>query len=134
MPIQIGAKPDSNFDDPLGLLTDCHRRIEHFLRVLRTVAEDAAGREFNDEQRKALETALRYFREAAPRHTADEEQSLFPRLRAHGGGAELEKVEALENDHEWADVRHARVDQLGRQWLAEGRLSAPETAELAAEL
>jgi hypothetical protein len=27
-----------------------------------------------------LDTALRYFREAAPRHNGDEEESLFPRL------------------------------------------------------
>ena len=32
MGIQIGAKPDSGFDDPIGMLKDCHRRIEHFLQ------------------------------------------------------------------------------------------------------
>ena len=31
----------------------------------------------DDETRHALELALRYFREAAPKHTADEEESLF---------------------------------------------------------
>jgi len=30
---------------------------------------------------RALASALRYFGEAAPKHTADEEESLFPRLR-----------------------------------------------------
>jgi hypothetical protein len=34
MTIQIGAKPDSGFDDPIGMLKDCHRRIEHFLYML----------------------------------------------------------------------------------------------------
>lgn len=34
MPVQIGA-PGYNFSDPTGLLSDCHRRIEMFLRVLR---------------------------------------------------------------------------------------------------
>jgi hypothetical protein len=38
----------------------------------------------NEEQRGAFEAALRYFREAAPKHTADEEESLFPRLRRIG--------------------------------------------------
>jgi len=28
MPIAIGAKPRSTFTDPIGLLTDCHRRME----------------------------------------------------------------------------------------------------------
>jgi hypothetical protein len=34
MAIQIGAKPDSGFDDPIGMLKDCHRRIESFLGIL----------------------------------------------------------------------------------------------------
>jgi len=34
MAIQIGAKPDSGFDDPIGMLKDCHRRIERFLGIL----------------------------------------------------------------------------------------------------
>ena len=33
MPVQIGA-PGHNFSDPTGLLSDGHRRIEMFLRVL----------------------------------------------------------------------------------------------------
>jgi hypothetical protein len=34
MAIQIGAKPDNGFDDPIGMLKDCHRRIEHFPYML----------------------------------------------------------------------------------------------------
>lgn len=43
MPLQIGQHPDHGFTEPLGLLSDCHRRIEHFLLVLLTVDRDAAG-------------------------------------------------------------------------------------------
>jgi len=78
MPVQIGA-PAHNFSDPTGLLSDCHRRIEMFLRVLEGVAL-VIDRPLTGESRSALESALRYFREAAPKHTADEEESLFPRL------------------------------------------------------
>lgn len=39
MGIQIGAKPDSGFDDPPGMLKDGRRRIEHFLGILCVVAE-----------------------------------------------------------------------------------------------
>src|SRR6202051_4820731 len=81
MPIVIGAKRESDFTDPIGMLGDCHRRIEMFLNMLVRVAEQAHGEALNEEQRGALETALRYFREAAPKHTADEEERLFPRLR-----------------------------------------------------
>jgi hypothetical protein len=43
MPVVIGGRPDSSFSDPLGLLTDCHRRIERFLGALRRVAARAGG-------------------------------------------------------------------------------------------
>lgn len=129
MPIVIGAKPESNFADPIGLLTDCHRRIERFLGVLVRVAADARGGPLTTEQSAAFANALRYFREAAPKHTADEESTLFPRLRACPETRDvLRQVEALESDHQRADAGHAEVDRLGREWLASGRL-APADAE-----
>ena len=63
-------------------MSDCHRRIEHFLHLLIVVTQQARGRTLSTEQRDAMEVALRYFEEAEPKHTADEEESLFPRLRA----------------------------------------------------
>ena len=81
MPIVIGAKPESGFRDPIGLLTDCHRRVEMFLSVLVKVGVQTQDGSLTSQQRTALETALRYFRDSAPKHTADEEESLFPRLR-----------------------------------------------------
>ena len=78
MPIVIGAKRESDFTGPLGMLSDCHRRIEMFLNVLvQGCRTRAGGGVLNEEHRGPLETALRYFREAAPKHTADEEESLF---------------------------------------------------------
>ena len=106
MPVQIGATAH-NFSDPTGLLSDCHRRIEMFLRSLQAVASE--GQQLDDERRRALDLALRYFRESAPKHTADEEESLFPRLRSVGDPelkTALEKVEALERDHREADALH----------------------------
>jgi len=84
MAIQIGAKPDSGFDDPIGMLKDCHRRIESFLHILCVVADRAQGRRLTDEERAAVQAALQHFRTGEQRHTADEEQSLFPRLRKIG--------------------------------------------------
>ena len=66
MPIIIGDKPDRDFSDPIGMLEDCHRRIEKFLDVLLTVAGEAHGNTLTDEQRAPVETSLRYFREAMP--------------------------------------------------------------------
>ena len=110
--------------DPLGLLSDCHRRVEMFLGVLKAAAT-LNGRELNADERRSLDNALRYFREAAPKHTADEEQSLFPRMRRTGSAeakTALAELERLEADHRWADPLHAQVDQLGQRWLAQGKL------------
>lgn len=137
MPIVIGAKRESDFNDPIGLLGDCHRRIEMFLNVLVRLAEEAPGAALTEEQRNALETALRYFREAAPKHTADEEESLFPRLRhmdSAGMRALMERIGSLEADHVSADRGHREVDGLGTQWLNDGVLPAEAASRLVAVL
>ena len=137
MAIQIGQKPSPTFQQPLELLSDCHRRVESFLRALILVAEQARGGELNPPQREALETALRYFREAAPKHTADEEESLFPRMRALGDGPTCEalaKIQALEADHQIAKVGHDVAEQLGRKWLVAGQLSVDEISRLLGSL
>ncbi len=128
MPIQIGQKSPEMKTDPLGLLSDCHRRVEMFLGVLKAAAM-LNGRELSADERRSLDNALRYFREAAPKHTADEEQSLFPRMRQTGSAeaaSALAELERLEADHRWADPLHARVDELGQKWLLVGHL---ETAD-----
>jgi len=76
MPVHIGAKAN-NFSDPTGLLSDCHRRIETFLGVLEATAA-VIDRPASDETGRALESALRYFGQAAPTHTADEDSVMFP--------------------------------------------------------
>jgi hemerythrin-like domain-containing protein len=137
MPIQIGEKSSPTFQQPLELLSDCHRRVENFLHLLLLVAEQARGGELDARQREALETALRYFREAAPKHTADEEESLFPRMRAAGNRTAteaLEKIDALEADHAVAKKEHDLVERLGQKWLAEKTISAEETSQLLTSL
>lgn len=133
MPLQIGQRVDHGFDEPLGLLSDCHRRIEHFLGVLATIAAEAAGGPLTPATRGALEGVARYFTMAAPKHTADEEASLFPRLRQANDPAlaeALASLDRLEHDHDEADAHHAAVDDLVRQWIAHDRLSETDTAHL----
>ena len=123
MPVQIGAKAH-HFTDPTGLLSDCHRRIEMFLGTLDSVA-GVIDQEPTDEVRQALESALRYFSQAAPKHTADEEESLFPRLR-HTANPEvmaaLARLDELEGEHRWADPLHAEVERIGVKYLSNGSL------------
>ncbi len=136
MPVQIGTKPDHDFNEPLGLLSDCHRRIEHFLGVLlRVAARGGAG--LSATESGALSSALVYFREAAPRHTADEEVSLFPRLRASNNAEvkqSLAEVARLEADHAHADRLHREVDELGSEWLHAGRLEPAQATQMKAAL
>jgi hemerythrin-like domain-containing protein len=127
MPVQIGA-PTHDFSDPTGLLSDCHRRIEMFLGTLDAVAR-GIGHPLSDEAIRALNSALRYFREAAPKHTSDEEESLFPRLRqVHHPDMEsaLAKLDSLEEEHRWAAPLHAEIERLGQQCLSSGSLSTGE--------
>ena len=116
---------DHDFTEPLGLLSDCHRRIEHFLDVLVRLAQSASA-PLTPERWRELQKALNYFDKAAPRHTADEEESLFPRLRAtHDPSAAqaLECLSQLERDHEMAAAHHRAVDRFCRRWLDRGFLS-----------
>ncbi len=137
MPITIGKKPESSFADPLGLLSDCHRRIEHFLGLLITVTTQARGGTLSGEQREALDAALRYFREAAPKHKEDEERSLFPRMRESRDEqvrAALATIATLEEDHGVVDRGHAEADALLDRWLIEGLLPEADVRRLVAVL
>ena len=130
MPVQIGAKAH-NFTDPTGLLSDCHRRVEMFLGTLKAVAQ-VIDHPPTEETSRALESALRYFAQAAPKHTADEEESLFPRLRQiHNPEIEsaFSKLKQLERDHRWAAPLHANVERLGTQYLSTRNLSSSEVEE-----
>jgi hemerythrin-like domain-containing protein len=61
-----------------------------------------------------------------PKHTEDEEVSLFPRLRGHGGveaGEAFSAVAELEAQHRAAELAHAEFDALA------GRLPRDGSAE-----
>lgn len=133
MAITIGKKPENNFTNPLGLLSDCHRRIEYFLGLLVTVTQQAQGNSLSGEQRKALETAIFYFKQAAPKHTLDEEESLFPRMRVSGNAqaqAALAVLDSLHTDHTVANELHKQVEEIARQWLEEDKLSGKQVHRL----
>jgi hemerythrin-like domain-containing protein len=137
MPVTLGSRPEHGFDQPLGLLSDCHRRIERFLTILQTVVEQAQGKPLNDEERSAVEAALDYFKTAARRHTADEEESLFPLLRDSGDPAAqtaFSTMQLLEQEHAAANVAHAEVDSWYRRWMELGPLAAPQTRKLSRTL
>ena len=128
MPVSVGQGPQPDFDHPIELMMDCHRRIEKFLDVLDRVA---VKNELDSERRRALRTALNYFQSAGPRHNHDEEGDLFPALSAFGGAAArlVEKMDQLAAEHRLAEQMHKRLNQLGRKWLKSRRISAADMAE-----
>jgi hemerythrin-like domain-containing protein len=132
----LGGSPDHDFDEPLGLLSDCHRRIERFLDVLVRVAREYRHGTLPPDAADAIRKARQYFSAAAPRHTADEEESLFPRMKtaALASGRACDAIDRLEGDHERAKALHARVDPLLDEWVRAGSLPTETAAELCSHL
>lgn len=130
MAVQIGAKVDAGFDDPIGMLRDCHRRIERFIGLLGLVVRQAEGRALSPEEREAVEASLRYFRESGPRHNSDEEESLFPRMRQGSAGQVLHNVDRLEGEHRESEAQHKEAAELFNRWMADGELSAVDRNRL----
>lgn len=120
MAVQINAKPLASFDRPLDMLVDCHRRVEHFLDVLIRVEALYRGKSLDAQAILAFNAAQLYFHTSALKHTADEEESLFPRLKTQlpAGDATLETIQKLEADHQFAAELHLRVDRFIESWCA----------------
>jgi hemerythrin-like domain-containing protein len=132
MPVAIGAT-ENTFANPIGLLSDCHRRIERFLQSLMVVTCETQGGSLDVEHRRALDAALKYFRHAAPKHTADEEEDLFPILRdieRPNVQQILARVDRLEHEHKVAEAWHRDVDEIGERWLRQDHLFQRETVQL----
>jgi hypothetical protein len=127
MPVVIGTKAESSFADPIGLM----KGLPPPDRAVLVGAVQVSGQaSLMADLRADLETALRYFREVASKLTADEEESLFPKLRSMERPevkAVLAKMAALEDDHAGPARSTRRSNRLGQKCLASGRLSADES-------
>ena len=121
MLVKIGASKPADFSDPVGVLIGCHRKIEDHLGVLETLTVADKPEPLNPERRGALERSLNYFRNAAPKHSSDEDDSLFPRLKKVGGMKTL--IAKLEKQHTRLHELQANIEQLGMLWSARGILS-----------
>jgi len=100
------ATPAPGFDDPLGVLRACHRRMERQLATLVRLRKHLPLHHADEDARAAAAAILRYFDSAAPDHHADEEASLLPRLVA--ARPEMAPFRAaIERDHV----------ELGARWM-----------------
>jgi hemerythrin-like domain-containing protein len=88
------------FDDPLGMLSACHRRIERNLGTLSRLQRHLSGHGCDTDARAAARNLLRYFDTAAPNHHADEEASVFPRLELLKSGRVADLLHDLSRDHD----------------------------------
>ena len=94
-------------DHPLARLTACHRRVEQRLETLaRAGARFSSDR---DEALRVIDACLHFFDTNGVLHTADEEESLFPRLLPLLVPERRAVVEGLEQDHETARRLHAEL-------------------------
>ena len=53
MAVRIGGKRDHDFNEPMGVLCDCHERIEHFLEVMLLVTQLNQGGPLSPSHRHA---------------------------------------------------------------------------------
>lgn len=105
-----------DFTNPLGLLVHCHERIEGQLDALCRAAEVLRSGDLKSIPRAfaAIDAACKHFAIAGGKHTEDEEESLFPRLRKHGGSGGEEALAAmteLESQHRTAEQMHQQFDE-----------------------
>ncbi len=129
MTVGVAKKLQDAGWDPLGLHSDCHRRIERFLERLIVISEQARGQALSDLPRQQFDFALSYFCDAAAKHTLDEEVSLLPRLRRRHSESQavFALLDRLHGDHTEAEIRRRTLGRLGRAWLADERLSPDNT-------
>jgi hemerythrin-like domain-containing protein len=99
----------STTDHPLEHLVACHGRIEERLATLERAGAYLESR--TAEALEAIQSCLQYFDTSGAIHTADEEESVFPRLRSRLSPAELAEIEMLEMQHRDAEQFYATLKQ-----------------------
>ena len=109
--LSIGQAPAPQFDDPLGVLRACHRRMERQLTTLSRLRRHLPLHHADEDARIAASATMRYFDTAARNHHADEEASLLPRL------ADADKTLApiiadLVREHDELEARWLRLRPL----------------------
>ena len=94
-------------DSPLEHLTACHRRIEQRLDIFERAG--AALEQTPEAALVAITNSIRFMDLSGALHTADEEESVFPRMRASLSQSEIEYLDQLESEHLEADKLYHRL-------------------------
>lgn len=80
---------------PLEMLSACHGRVQTQCETLQRLCDHLPHHGADSAAVQAAEAVLRYFRQAAPHHHADEEADLFPALLDAATGDEHAGVRRL---------------------------------------
>lgn len=113
------ARLAPNFETPLAMLTECHRRVEEQCSLLQRLVPYLAAHGVDRAAADAAKVVLRHFDLTAPKHHADEEEDLFPALIESMAGSDAvclqEVVRSLRADHEtleqqWRSLRTVLVE------------------------
>jgi pyridoxamine 5'-phosphate oxidase len=125
------------FDDPLELLAAAHGRIDAQLGALENLSEHVATHGADAQARDSARFLIHYFDTSAFWHHRDEDEDLFPLLRALAGERGRPEIAALINDiggeHATMDEQWSRLrERLQSIALARGaRLDVEEVARYA---
>jgi hemerythrin-like domain-containing protein len=103
----------AGFDQPLALWHACHVRILRMAGLVERLRDYLQKNPVDNMAQTTATSIRRYFNEAAPRHHEDEEQDIFPRLRARlpVAAEPLERaMKMLEGEHEPLGVLWQTLD------------------------
>ncbi len=125
--------PAEGFGQPLMLWLACHQRAERVALLLQRLLGHLAQHGAGEPAQVTAAEVLRYMDQAMPRHHADEDIDLFPRLRraldaTHPPGASetTRALDRLAHDHDHLDDLWQRV----RGMLASLSARAPASSEI----
>ncbi|MFO1191413.1 MAG: hemerythrin domain-containing protein [Rhodoferax sp.] len=89
------AAPSVGFEVPLEMLAACHLRVQSQCDTLQRLVPHLRAHGSDRAAQEAAQAVMRYFDTAGRHHHEDEEQDLFPALRAAGTGADAGQVADL---------------------------------------
>lgn len=101
----------AGYDDPLGLIGACHRRIEAKCGLLQKLAAHLKQHGCDDDAVLAAAQVRKYFNSAARHHHDDEETDLFPLLAELDAGSGA-LIERLQSEHRLMEDAWRRLDMV----------------------
>lgn len=119
------GKPAPDFNSPLDMLHACHDRIMDQCATLQKLMQHLPMHGCDTQAQQAAQAILRYFDTAGVYHHQDEEEDLFPLLRATENADVITLMQQLLDEHKKMDALWLALrNQL--QAIAEGKADTLE--------